>query len=629
MASRPAMAALSCFQCRTAALRALAAASRPALRSQTAATRAIQSSAPATRSFTTTRIGGILQDKKDVDSQPEEQASVMQEDPRIVEEVIDALEAASIAEANTAAGDKTTDESSETPWYLQVDAPVHAPMQHAPTLPGIPDGAPPILEPMMKFVYEEMGLDDLELLDLREMDPPPALGPNLLMLFGTARGERHLHVSSSRLVKWLRNKYKIDASAAGLIGPGELKTKLRRLRKKAKLMGTSAVVQGGDDGITTGWICVNLGTQCSDVKEAASFDSSGKMSGFGGPATGTTLVVQVMTESRRTELNLEHLWMGQLRRATEANNVIEVEAEEKAFYAKFGAKPPKPKTRVSNPTLAQKRGFSTSARQFATPSVAQGLGPDVEAILQDTRLKIGDIREGGAPVTAEDGLKLLGSIFRSVPADEDISVDQAALAVSLLETMTGRGLPILNHDVLVTMIECIVKSGAQGDRIREIQTNVEYLLTHAVTTCPSEIHLLRLLEAYHRQKNTDRFWQTWRTAPRHGAPRGPLLYRYMFERAAMLKRKDWCIEVLRHCAPEMMQESPPLLPVGEVWKALRACILVVDSGAEALAETPPVLRETTASKEEWIVKRKANAEFVKMYRDFDTMRQRIEKTGRL
>ncbi|KAG7137865.1 ATPase synthesis protein 25 like [Verticillium longisporum] len=624
------MTALGCFRCRTAALRAVASASRPALRSQAAPSRIIRSSVPATRSFTSARTGGALQ-SKDTDPELREKPSVTIEEPKAVEDAIDALEAASIAEADTSAGDdKTTEASSETPWYLQVDAPVHAPTQHVPTLPTVPDGAPSILEHIMKFAYEEMGLDDLELLDLREMDPPPALGPNLLMLFGTARGERHLHVSSSRLVKWLRNKYKIDASAAGLIGPGELKTKLRRLRKKAKLMGTSAVVQGGDDGITTGWICVNLGTQGSDVKEAASFDSLGQMSGFGGPATGTTLVVQVMTESRRTELNLEHLWMGQLRRANEAKNTLEVDAEEKAFYAKFGAKPPKPKTRVQpKPAFAQKRGFSTSARQLATPSVAQGLETDVDAILKDARLKIDDIREGGAPVTAENGLKLLGSIFRSVPVDEDISVEQATLALSLLETMTGRGLPILNHDVLVTMIESIVKSGAQGDRIRQIQSNVEYLLTHAVTTCPSEMHLLRLLEAYHRQKNLDRFWQTWRTPPRHGAPRGPLLYRYMFERAAMLKRRDWCIEVLRHCAPEMMHEAPPVLPVGEVWKALRACLLVVDAGAEALAETPPVLRETTASKEEWIVKRKANAEFVKMYRDFDATRQRIEKTGRL
>ncbi|KAM0325841.1 hypothetical protein ACHAQA_007143 [Verticillium albo-atrum] len=621
------MAALGCFQCRIAVLRTVASASRPVLRSHTVTPRTIRSAAPATRSFSTTRTGGILQEKHaDTDAALHEEVSATEEAFKVLEDAVDAKEA--VATEDTA-GENQPEDSSETPWYLQVDAPVHAPAQHVPTLPSIPEGAPPILEPMMKFVYEEMGLDDLELLDLREMDPPPALGPNLLMLFGTARGERHLHVSSSRLVKWLRNKYKIDASAAGLIGPGELKTKLRRLRKKAKLLGTSAVVQGGDDGITTGWICVNLGTQGSDTRESASFDSTGKMSGFGGPATGTTLVVQVMTESRRTELNLEHLWMGQLRRATEANNVIEVEAEEKAFYAKFGAKPPKTKTRVSNPTFAQKRGFSTSARRPAAPSVTQGLGPDVDAILQDTRLKISDIREGGVPVTADDGLKLLGSIFRSVPADEDISVEQAALAVSLLETMFGRGLPILNHDVLVTMIESIVKSGAQGERIRQIQTNVEYLLTHAITTCPSEVHILRLLETYHRQQNLERFWQTWRTPPRHSAPRGPLLYRYVFERAAMLKRKDWCIEVLRHCAPEMMQEVPPVLPVGEVWKALRACILVVDSGAETLAETPPVARETTASKEEWIVKRKANAEFVKMYRDFDALRQRIEKTGRL
>ncbi|CRK16148.1 hypothetical protein BN1723_002308 [Verticillium longisporum] len=248
MASRPAMTALGCFQCRTAALRAVASASRPALRSQAAPTRIIRSSVPATRSFTSARTGGALQ-SKDTDPELQEKPSVTIEEPKAVEDAIDALEAASIAEADTSAGDdKTTEASSETPWYLQVDAPVHAPTQHVPTLPTVPDGAPSILEHIMKFAYEEMGLDDLELLDLREMDPPPALGPNLLMLFGTARGERHLHVSSSRLVKWLRNKYKIDASAAGLIGPGELKTKLRRLRKKAKLMGTSAVVQGGDDG---------------------------------------------------------------------------------------------------------------------------------------------------------------------------------------------------------------------------------------------------------------------------------------------------------------------------------------------------------------------------------------------
>ncbi|EEY15192.1 conserved hypothetical protein [Verticillium alfalfae VaMs.102] len=344
MASRPAMAALGCLQCRIAALRAVASASRPALRSQAAPSRIIRSSVPATRSFTSARTGGALQ-AKDTDPELQEKPDITTEEHSALGDAIDALEAASIAEADASAGDKTAEASSETPWYLQVDAPVHAPTQHVPTLPTVPDGAPPILEHMMKFAYEEMGLDDLELLDLREMDPPPALGPNLLMLFGTARGERHLHVSSSRLVKWLRNN-----------------------------------------------------------------------------------------RARR------------------------------------------------------------------------------------------------------------------------------------------------------------------GDRVRQIQTNVEYLLTHAVTACPSEVHLLRLLEAYHRQKNLDRFWQTWRTPPRHGAPRGPLLYRYMFERAAMLKRRDWCIEVLRHCAPEMMHEAPPVLPVGEVWKALRACLLVVDAGAEALAETPPVLRETTPAR---------------------------------
>src|SRR5690606_2413854 len=107
-------------------------------------------------------------------------------------------------------------------------------------LPTIPPGSPDILEPVVKYVYEEMGLDDLDLLDLRDFDPPPALGQNLIMLFGTARSERHLHVASGRLVRWLRYNYKLEADADGLIGPGELKTKLRRLRRKAKLLGSNA-----------------------------------------------------------------------------------------------------------------------------------------------------------------------------------------------------------------------------------------------------------------------------------------------------------------------------------------------------------------------------------------------------
>ena len=169
-----------------------------------------------------------------------------------------------------------------------------------------------MMEPLLKFTSDECGLDDLSLLDLREMDPPPALGPNLIMLFGTARSERHLHVSADRLVRWLRGRG-ISAQADGLMGRNELKIKLRRIARKAKLLGNSGVARGGDDGITTGWICVNLGSVEGSHKETVMTDEQGRPTGFGVPQTGTTIVVQMLTGPRREEQDMESLWKGMLK----------------------------------------------------------------------------------------------------------------------------------------------------------------------------------------------------------------------------------------------------------------------------------------------------------------------------
>ncbi|KAK4184837.1 hypothetical protein QBC35DRAFT_38858 [Podospora australis] len=211
-------------------------------------------------------------------------------------------------------------DNSDVPWYLRVEPPRHPTLMHDPQpLPDIPEGAPNLTEPLLKYASDELGLDDLEFVDLREMDPPPALGPDTLMIFGTARSERHLHVSADRLVRWLRGQG-IAAKADGLLGRNELKTKLKRIARKAKLLGTSGVTRGGDDGITTGWICVNLGPVGGSRKETTMRDEEGRVSGFGVARTGTTLVVQILTEGRRQELDLEGFWREQLEQSIENNN---------------------------------------------------------------------------------------------------------------------------------------------------------------------------------------------------------------------------------------------------------------------------------------------------------------------
>lgn len=167
----------------------------------------------------------------------------------------------------------------------------------------------------------ELGLDDLTLLDLRQLDPPPALGSNLLMIIGTARSEKHLHVSADRLCRWLRTEYKMSPYADGLLGRNELKLKIRRKVKRARLM--SAVGSKGtgsgelDDGIRTGWVCVNVGrVEGGELPEDQSkLQRVEGMVGFGAHSKGCNIVVQMLTEEKRGEVDLEKLWTGIMNRA--------------------------------------------------------------------------------------------------------------------------------------------------------------------------------------------------------------------------------------------------------------------------------------------------------------------------
>ncbi|KAL2190024.1 hypothetical protein L209DRAFT_678245 [Thermothelomyces heterothallicus CBS 203.75] len=214
-------------------------------------------------------------------------------------------------------GPSSDSSNSDVPWYLQVEPPRHPTLVSEPApLPEIPDNSPKLMEPLLKYVADELGMDNLSLLDLRAIDPPPALGPGLLMVLGTARSERHLHVSADRLVRWLRGRG-VTARADGLLGRNELKIKLRRLARKAKLLGNSGVMRGGDDGISTGWVCVNLGLVGGSHKEVQILDEKGRPTGFGVPQTGNTIVVQLLTESRRRDLDLEGLWTGILQQSLE------------------------------------------------------------------------------------------------------------------------------------------------------------------------------------------------------------------------------------------------------------------------------------------------------------------------
>ncbi|KAJ9613381.1 ATPase synthesis protein 25 mitochondrial [Cladophialophora chaetospira] len=243
--------------------------------------------------------------------------------------------------------------TESVPWYLQLEEPLPptpiSPLLALQEIPPLPLNPPTLLSPILTHLSTQIGLDNLTLLDLRAMDPPPALGTNLLMIIGTARSVKHLNVSADRFCRWARKEFKLRPYADGLLGRNELKLKLRRKARRMKLAqsvgNTSAV--SSDDGITTGWVCVNLGAieepvaedmdeQEGDKEEVVEqmeleVEAANKLRrkaqetpeegedeyhnppeeeyvGFGSRTNSPRIVVQMFTEEKRVEMDLEGLW---------------------------------------------------------------------------------------------------------------------------------------------------------------------------------------------------------------------------------------------------------------------------------------------------------------------------------
>ena len=292
MAVSRVLRATGCASCRLSLLRALTGSS---IRFQPFPT-LLPHSSPSLR------VNYSSQFTQETGKQLENDEIETQESERLDEEVIFASQ--------------ETIEVSKIPWYLQVQTPERTPqpLSERQQIPDLPDSPPLILEPLLQQISIDLGLDSLSLLDLRKLDPPPALGANLLMILGTARSEKHLHVSADRLCRWLRSTYKLRPDADGLLGRSELKLKLRRKSRRAKMMG-SAGDETGDDGVRTGWVCVDVGVvDAPEAPEGVKNDATQDFVGFGRKTDGVRIVVQMLTEEKRLEIDLEKLWGGILRR---------------------------------------------------------------------------------------------------------------------------------------------------------------------------------------------------------------------------------------------------------------------------------------------------------------------------
>ncbi|KJZ77809.1 hypothetical protein HIM_02986 [Hirsutella minnesotensis 3608] len=582
MAMRPAMAALGCYACRNAVLKAVLGGAAPGIR--TFATQSPHRLQGAARPF--------------LDSRRQHSTRV------------EAGESTVIAEEETSG---QGEDNAKSQWFLEVEPPRHAPSLHKPTLPTIPEDAPTLFEPMMKYIYEDMGLDDLAFLDLRDLDPPAALGPNLIMLFGTARSERHLHIASGRFVRWLRRNYKVDAKADGLIGAGELKTKLRRLRKKAKLMGTNTmIIPGGDNGLSTGWVCVNFSAEEGATGEAVSYDESGRFSGFGSCQTGTTIVIQCMTESRRNELDLETLWQETLRHSLEQGKKIRGEGLsdpgelDRLVTSRVQLAPGSVAAQWNGFVKAaqQQRPFSTSARRLRA-QIPNLVGQPYETPIADImprssmldsthspsaevfRQRIDAVLHRGMRTSLETVENTITDVLRTdapIPASERL-----ALVDDILRNSHERGMAIDSGRMLIMMLTSIVISPAYDEDMARAQKNLELLLTErqairfaqSGAAIPEDL-TVALMSAYAQRKQWNRFWDTFRSRARFLRPRSTIVYECVFRSILASRDSKFCRENLGWVYAGMVFEEPYVPVIGSLYESLKACILLADRNAEEM-----------------------------------------------
>lgn len=535
-----------------------------------------------------------------------------------------------------------TETESGTPWFLEEEAPRHAASQHAVSLPKPPEDSPALLEPMIKYVFEDMGLDDIALLDLRELDPPAALGPNLIMLVATARSERHLHVSAGRFVKWIRRNYKVTASAGGLIGPGELKTKLRRLRKKAKLLGTNtAVVPGGDNGISTGWVCVNFTAPGGQTGEATRHDEDGKFSGFGSSMAGTTVVVQCMTESRRQELDLESLWQTILKQSLRDAERVKGHArpDEDKIKSLVASRMQLPEITLKPSAVQwqaltqasqqqqQKRYFSTSLRRMNTAKSEQPQEAKTEAekgmkseadmaaetgseevapttdpaplSLADLQQSIADLQVMAHPIPDETMLsRLISSVLIMPLVEENTATQRLAMLDQILLTAHERGMKIMSTRIMVILIDGLVRSPAWGEETQRAQQNIEMLLMQKKTTL-DELESTMLMAAHAARSDWERFWNIFNWNTRFAVHRPFALYNVVFQSLAATENSKLCLDALRTIWPEYRKEKPTFGELKGSLEAARACIMVADPSALQLVEAPVQKMHTPQKHWNW------------------------------
>lgn len=516
------------------------------------------------------------------------------------------------------------------PWYLQEEMPVteSQPLSSRDHLPELPENPPEILPALLEYTFKDLGLDELKLFDLRSLETPPALGANAIMIIGTARSVKHLNVAADRLCRWLRSNYKLSPYADGLLGRNELKIKLRRKARRARAASQSgAMMDEKDDGITTGWICVNAGV----VEEAPAAEqevADQVLEGFGNISAGTRVVVQMFTEEKRAEVDLDGLWQGNLDRAERKK---QRDSEVIADIPPQEVRAPRTTDRSSSDRdfrnvsrlpkdvpLEQRRGIHNTRhlrtrlgnegadglQEESVPAEHAALAQIQTMCMEISRQQQTYTKENlwrafvdysvrGYPLSEDLGLQVVSALLTKQPVgDQNVEVssglpdNHAELALRVLEQLSLRGTNVLNMRVLTMLYQAFspeeLEMASQDRKAEKARSRIFQLIE--ILNVPFDPEQARILMvSLFRNQDYDGFWKLWRKLPLDGSSRTAADYERLFELHAELGDERRARDCIATWVPMMAREDPPIVSQGLLLRHIMYCVVIVDPEIEQTA----------------------------------------------
>lgn len=168
----------------------------------------------------------------------------------------------------------------QIPWYLRPESnpTINSPLNKE-IIPELPNNSPIELKNIVNHLVKELGLKDLNIYNMDENNANEgSISLGNFMIIGTGKSQRHLQKASDELKFLLKHEYHLLSHIEGLVNSNALARYHRRLQRKGKAANYSKNDYGA---MSNSWIMCD----CQNG-----------------------IVVHMLTEDRRKEVNLEELW---------------------------------------------------------------------------------------------------------------------------------------------------------------------------------------------------------------------------------------------------------------------------------------------------------------------------------